>query len=574
VKPDRQRVLDELTAPGGRYPVARREIRGVGLLVYENAPGDVRSFLAPAAERSGGLAVAYEHETYSWPDYLDAVLRLARALREEFRVAPGDRVGIAMRNYPEWFIAFGASVTIGAIAVPLNAWLLGAELAYALDDCSACVVICDSERASRIAAERAGLPGLRAVIVVRPDETSTADADYSAVLADQQAGIGLFEVPIGADDDCTIMYTSGTTGRPKGAVATHRAHVANLMNAVVGAEIEAQLALQSGREATPGEPPEPVHLITGPLFHIAGLPSALLNPFTETSTVLMYKWDPLVALELIERHRVTGTHGVPTVIRQLLDAMDTSSRDLSSLRQIRTGGAQASSQLIRRIGRQLHGTLQTGTSYGMTETTGPMVVIGSADMYERPLAVGVPYPTSEVRIVDELGNDAEPGESGEAVFKGPNVARGYWNRESEAFLSDGWFRSGDLVREDDDGFVSIVDRLKDIIIRAGENVYCSEVEDVLVTHPAVIEVAVYGVQHDLWGEEVAAALQVAPGVSVNEANLRTYAQERLAAFKLPTRWTLQSQPLPRNAAGKVLKRQLRLAAGAREVSADEQIGRR
>ncbi len=559
---DWQLVASELTGADGAYPVTAATVRGVRHLVYAGAPNDVRSFLAPAAGRAVGVAIGYDREEYDWQRYTGDVLRLARALRADFGVRRGDRVAIAMRNYPEWPVAFWAIVTLGAIAVPLNAWLLAAELAVALQDSGTRVVLADAERARRIAAERPNLPELASIIVARPEESGTADAEYQEVLASQSTGIDLFEVAIDPDDDCTIMYTSGTTGRPKGAVATHRAHVANLMNSIVAAEIERQVAERRDGQA-PVPPEHPAQLITGPLFHIAGLPSIMLNPYTGTRTVLMYKWDPQVAVELIERHRITAAHGVPTVIRQLLEAIDASGRELSSLRFVRTGGAQASSRLVAHIGTVLGGQLRTGTSYGLTETSGPMVQIGSADFYQRPLAVGVPLPTSQVRVVDEHGNDVGTGELGEAWFKGPNISRGYWGLSSGpagAFIADGWFRSGDLVKRDELGFVYIVDRMKDIIIRAGENVYCSEAEEVLLAHPDVAEASVYGLPHELWGEEVAATVRALPGSTLTEADLRAYSAERLARFKVPTSWTLRDEPLPRNAAGKLLKRELRAAA--------------
>jgi long-chain acyl-CoA synthetase len=551
----RNEVIRRLTAPDGPFPVSAAVVRGVTYKVHTNAPADLRQVFLSGAQWGDRKAVTYEDESYTWTEYLDTVARLASALRHEFGVRKGDRVGLAMRNYPEWIFAFAATVSLGAVSVPLNAWWSASELQFALADCGATVFIGDRERVERVQSMRDQLPELQRVIEVRPGDVPRGDRQWTDVLAGAAEGLDLSTVELDTDDDCTIMYTSGTTGQPKGAVATHRAHAANLMNMVFSGALEAELSALRGDP--PAEPVErPVSLVTGPLFHIAGLPSTYLAALGGTQLVLMYKWDAERALELIERERVTGAGGVPTVVRELLDAADHSDRDLSSLRMLGTGGAQSSTELIGRIEKRFPGT---GTAYGLTETTGPMVGIGAHDYFERPLAVGRPYATSEVRVVDDTGADVPQGQIGESWFKGPNISRGYWNRESDAFLADGWFRSGDLVRLDEDGFVYIVDRIKDIVIRAGENVYCSEVEDALFSHPAVQEVSVFGVPHELWGEEVMAVIQVKPGLGVDDEELRAHVKDRLASFKIPTTIVIGPDPLPRNAAGKVLKRELRKA---------------
>jgi long-chain acyl-CoA synthetase len=523
--------------------------------VHANSPANLREVFSGGARWGDRKAVTYEDENYTWTEYLGIVSRIAAVLRDRYGVRKGDRVGLAMRNYPEWIFTFAATVSLGAVSVPLNAWWSATELQYALADCGARIFFGDRERVERIQSVRSALPALEAVVEIRPGDTPQGDALWTELLAAQPEQDGFPAADIAPDDDCTIMYTSGTTGRPKGAVATHRAHCANLMNMLFSGALEAELGKLRGEP--PAAPVErPVALVTGPLFHIAGLPITYLAALGGIQAVLMYRWNPQRALELIDREHVTSVGGVPTVVRELLDAAEQSDLDLSSVRTLGTGGAQSSTELIGRIERRFPGT---GTAYGLTETTGPMVGIGSHDYFERPLAVGRPYATSEVRVVDLDGNDVPQGEIGESWFKGPNIARGYWNMESDAFMGDGWFRSGDLVRQDEDGFVYIVDRIKDVVIRAGENVYCSEVEDAILDHPAVQEVSVFGVPHDLWGEEVTAVVQVRHGTTVDPDELRAHVKDRLAAFKIPTTMTVSEEPLPRNAAGKVLKRELRQA---------------
>jgi acyl-CoA synthetase (AMP-forming)/AMP-acid ligase II len=551
----RNQVIARLTAPEGPFPVKTAVIRGTTYRVHSNAPASLREVFLAGARWGDRTAITYEDENYTWAEYLDTVARIASVLRERYGVRKGDRVGLAMRNYPEWIFTFAATITIGAVSVPLNAWWSATELQYALADCGARIFFGDRERVDRIQSVRSELPDLETVIEIRPGEAPRGDAPWTEVLAFAPEQPGFPAADIDPDDDCTIMYTSGTTGRPKGAVATHRAHCANLMNMLFSGALEAELAALRGE--SPAAPVDlPVALVTGPLFHIAGLPMTYLAAVGGIQAVLMYRWNPRRALELIEREHVTSAGGVPTVVRELLDAAEQSARDVSTVRTLGTGGAQSSTELIHRIEQRFPGT---GTAYGLTETTGPMVGIGSHDYFERPLAVGRPYATSEVRIVDPMGNDVPDGEIGESWFKGPNVARGYWNRESDAFMADGWFRSGDLVRADEDGFVYIVDRIKDVVIRAGENVYCSEVEDSLLDHAAVQEVSVFGVPHELWGEEVVAVVQVKRGAMLDPDELRARVKDRLAAFKIPTTIVVSEEPLPRNAAGKVLKRELRRA---------------
>ncbi|MCW2540347.1 MAG: o-succinylbenzoate--CoA ligase [Frankiales bacterium] len=553
----REEIIAKLTAPDGAFPVGSAEVRGVKLRVYETAPDTLRDVFLSGAKWGKRPAITYEDESYTWDEYLHVVKRFAKILTDRYGVKKGDRVALAMRNFPEWIFTFQAAVSIGAVCVPLNAWWSATELQFALADCEAKIFVGDRERVERVQSKRSELPSIESVIEVRPGETVLGDNEWQQLLAGETEELDLASIPIDTDDDCTIMYTSGTTGQPKGAVATHRAHTSNLFNMLAQGAIEGEMATWRGDPPPPPAPEVPVTMLPGPLFHIAGLPMVYLAPVGGLHIVLMYKWDADRAVELIEREQVNSFGGVPTVVRQLMDAAEKAGTTLSSLRTLGTGGAQSSTALIGRIDSQFGSRVGTGTGYGLTETTGPMVGIGSHDYFERPLAVGRPYPTSEVRVVDENGNDVPQGEMGESWFKGPNISRGYWNRVSDAFMEDGWFRSGDLVKQDEDGFVYIVDRLKDIVIKAGENVYCSEVEDVLFNHPAVQELSVFGAPHELWGEEVVSVVQVKPGQSVTAEELREYAKDKLASFKIPTTFLIGDEPLPRNAAGKVLKRELR-----------------
>jgi acyl-CoA synthetase (AMP-forming)/AMP-acid ligase II len=562
---ERVAVVARLTGPDGPFPLTTMAIEGVDVRVYANAPDSIRDVLVLGRQWGERPALTYEDERYTWAEYLDLVGRFAAALVDRFGVRPGDRVAIAARNYPEWVAAFGASLSVGAVCVPLNAWWTGPELANALFDCGAVVVVADAERSALVQAERGRLPELRHVVEVRPGAEPSGDHLWSAVLDSHRAAFDLASVPIAPDDLATIMYTSGTTGTPKGAVATHRAHLTTLTNMQLHARVEAQLAALRGE--VPRVPPAlPTTLVVGPLFHIAPLPRVIAAPLTGTHLVLMRKWDAARAIELIEREQVdTVPGGVPTVIASLLDEVERTDARLPSLRSLTSGGAAAPSALIARIGTVFDHPVEAGAGYGLTETTGPMVMIGSHDQFERPLSVGRPFPTSDLRVVGADGRDVVPGQVGEAWLRGANAALRYWNPQHQAFCAGRWFRSGDLVRVDEDGFLYIVDRLKDVVIRSGENVYCQEVEEVLSTHPDVEDCAVLGRAHPVHGEEVVAVVRTRGNATSTAEELRRHVGERLAPFKVPAVVYVQTGDFPRNAAGKILKGELRNGLSRHEV---------
>jgi long-chain acyl-CoA synthetase len=471
-------------------------------------------------------------------------------------VAKGDRVAIAMRNYPEWVMAFWACQALGAVAVPLNAWWTGPELAYALRDSGAKVLVTDGERAERIRPELPGL-AVAAVVTVRAGSPVPGTLSWEDVLAAGDAGAQLPEAGIDADDDATIMYTSGTTGVPKGAIATHRNHCTNFLNTMLGGAVGLALAAEAG--TAPATPPPLCALQTFPFFHIAGLTGLYCYTGFGGKLVLMYRWDTTEAVKLIETERVTAAAMVPTLVRRLLESPGLASRKLASLAGIASGGAPVPPDLITRIESDFSRKVSPANGYGLTETTSAVIANVGTMYFEHPDSVGKPVPGTDVRIVGPGGTDARSGEIGELWVCGPNVVRGYWNRPaetSEAFTG-GWFHTGDLGYIDADGYVYVVDRLKDVVIRGGENVYCAEVENVLFQHPAVFDAAVIGLPDPVFGEEVAAVIQPRPGTRADADDIRTFAAVRLAGFKVPTRVVLRDEPLPRNAVGKVLKRELR-----------------
>jgi long-chain acyl-CoA synthetase len=461
-----------------------------------------------------------------------------------------------MRNFPEWAVAFWASTAAGAVVVPLNAWWTGPELAYALEDSGSKLVFTDAERAERIAGQP-GTEAIEAVIVARPEGGGDAHS-FDEVLGAADADIDLPDLDVEPEDLATIFYTSGTTGRPKGAAGTHRNICTNQLSL---AFVNARGQVRSGGETrAPGSGGQNAYLVSVPFFHATGCHSVLVaNTLFGGKLVIMHKWDPGRALELIERERVTTFGGVPAMAMQVLDHPDFAKRDTSSVKTVAYGGAPAPPDLVRRI-KELFPGGNPSNGYGLTETSSVSTMNAGADYVAKPDSVGPPVPVCDVQVVDEDGTPLPVGEIGELWIKGPNVVLGYWNNEeaTAAAFADGWLHTGDVARIDDEGFVYIVDRAKDMVIRGGENVYCVEVEGALYEHPAVADAAVIGIPHDVLGEEVGAVVQVRPGAEpVTADELRRFVAERLAAFKVPVRVWFRDDPLPRNPAGKILKRDLR-----------------
>jgi long-chain acyl-CoA synthetase len=371
-------------------------------------------------------------------------------------------------------------------------------------------------------------------------------------------GAPLPDVDVGPHDDAMILYTSGTTGDPKGAVSTHRAVMSALTAFACRSVVN---AVMKGPERSDAPKPYPTaFILVVPLFHVTGLVPVMLGAVLGGSKlVMMYKWNPERALELIERERVTTFVGVPTMSWDLLESPDFASRDTSSLVSVGGGGAPAPPELVRRIDKSFsRGRPSIG--YGMTETNayGPQNI--GDDYVRKPTSAGRTVPIMQVRIADNAGRELTRGEVGEIQFKGPNLIRGYWNKPeatAETFVEGGWLRTGDIGRMDDEGFVYVEDRAKDMVIRAGENIYCAEVEAAIYEHPAVYEAAVFGIPHERLGEELVAAVVLRPGESVSVEDLRAHVGERLAAFKVPSKVVMMEEQLPRGATGKILKRELR-----------------
>jgi len=450
-------------------------------------------------------------------------------------------------------VAFQAITSIGAVAVALNAWWTTDELEYGFEDCGAKVALTDQERAERLAPVREGL-GLAVIGVRLTDDLPGVDRledvlDPTATLP---------EVGIEPDDDATILYTSGTTGHPKGAVSTHRAVLSGLL--AFGARSAVSALMEPPKEDDGGPKDRTAYILVVPLFHATGLiPVMLGTTASGAKLVMMYRWDPERALELIERERVTAFVGVPTMSWDLLESPDFEKRDTSSLVSVGGGGAPAPAELVRRVDKGFEqGKPQIG--YGMTETNAYGPGNSGADYLRKPTSSGRAVPVMQVQVVDDDGHPVPTGEVGEICFRGPNLIRGYWNKpeaSAEVIDADGWLRSGDLGRLDEEGFIYVEDRAKDMVLRAGENIYCAEVEGAVYEYPGVAEAAAFGVPHERLGEEVALAVVPSPGTELDVDGLLAHLKRHLAGFKVPTIVEVRTERLPRNASGKILKRDLR-----------------
>ena len=555
-------VRAELTARGAPFEMVELDTAGARLRAWRNAPPTLRAMIDNARVHGdrdflvhdAGPGQTGAPQRLSYLEVHRRVAGLARELVGTYRVRKGDRVAIAMRNLPEWPVAFFAAAAAGAVVVPLNAWWEARELEFGLRDSGARVLIADRERLDRM---HDVLPGLGiAALVARPDGPPPPGARDLDEIAPADA---LPDVPLAPDDPATIFYTSGTTGTPKGAFGTHRNICGNVVS--VGYSAARALLRGGGTLADLAGPAQPgVGLVTVPLFHGTGCHSVLLGAVhTGATLVLMHKWDPGAALELIERERVTTLTGVPAMLQQLCAHPDFDRRNTSSLTAVGTGGAAAPPALVSASARRLPGAV-LANGYGLTETSSMTTSNRGVDYLDRPDSVGQPVAICDLRVVDpDTGADRPTGQVGELWIRGANVVTGYWNRPgatAEA-ITDGWLRSGDLARVDDDGFVYIVDRAKDMLIRGGENVYCAEVESAVHEHPAVADCAVFGIPDETLGEQVGVAVQLVPGGSLDEAGLRAFLTGHIARFKIPVRVWAREAELPRNAAGKVLKPRLR-----------------
>jgi long-chain acyl-CoA synthetase len=548
-----------LTAPGAPFEMATVAIAGRPTRTWKNAPASLQHCFAAGRSHGDKVFLVHEAERVTFEGFARAAIALAAAIRSA-GVAPGDRVAIVMRNLPEWPVAFYAAALAGAIITPLNAWWTGDELQYGLADSGAVLLIADAERWARIAPYHARLPALQTVWVARGNGPVALESLIGA--PDDWAALPDLATPapfLGPEDDATIFYTSGTTGRPKGALGSQRNIVSNIFSSAFS---QARSVLRRG-EALPAADaaqPQKATLLSVPFFHATGC-HAILNPSLVAGykLVMQRKFDAAEALALIARERITAAGGVPTIAWQLLTHPDRHLHDLSSLESIAYGGAPSAPELVRQIGA---GGRAPGNGWGMTETSATFSHHMAEDYLHRPDSAGPAVAVCDAQVRSADGTVLPADTVGELYGFGPNIVKRYWNNPEATAESfpDGWVRTGDLARIDGEGFITIVDRAKDMLIRAGENIYCVEVEGVLCEHPGIMDAALVGRPHTVLGEEPVAFVSVKPGMAAGEAELQAFVRERLAGFKVPVRIIIETAPLERNANGKVVKTRLKALA--------------
>jgi long-chain acyl-CoA synthetase len=545
-------AIADVSAAGQPFEIIEVEHDGVTNRAFKNAPATLRQLfdLARGVEET---FLVYEDEEWTFAEVMREVDALSDTLVHHFGIKKGDRVGIAMRNFPEWVISFAAIISVGAISVSLNAWWTEDELDFAINDSGLALFIGDSERILR-ASGSCARAGAR-LLGVRLNENATyADGveRWSDVVV---TGVAMPEIDIDANSDATILYTSGTTGFPRGAVSTHGAICQTIMAFSSGAAIQA--ARRDGDEEGSGQ--APCFILIVPLFHVTGCIPVMLSCFTwHFKLVMMYKWDPERALALIERHHVTNFVGVPTQAWDLIESPSFSKYDTSSLTAVGGGGAPAPPTLVERVEHSFKKG-RPNLGYGMTETNAYGPGNYGDDYLSHPTSTGrVPTIVMDADIRDEALNSLATGERGEIWLKSPTLIRGYWRNPDVTAdtIRMGWLRTGDLGHVSEEGFLYVDDRAKDMIIRAGENVYSAQVESAIYEHPAVYEAAVFGLYNERLGEEVAAAVMVRDETSLTTGELQAFLSSRLAAYMIPSRVAFTREPLPRNPAGKLLKREM------------------
>ncbi|MBK5287645.1 MAG: acyl--CoA ligase [Acidimicrobiia bacterium] len=533
----------QLIGPGGFFEVGSEVVGGETMTVFAGRLPSLRAALEASTAFGDREYVIFadreQRRVITHAEHLRAVASVAKVLREDYGVVPGDRVAILAANCPEWIVTFWATVSLGAIAVGLNGWWVGDEIRYGISDCDPKVLVADRKRLERLGGEDPGVP----TIVIEDDFDRIWHAHPDAELPSQ---------PIAEDDPALILYTSGTTGRPKGAVNTHR----NVIGAVGMSFFHgARMAMLN-----PGPPDAPpvCQLVTYPLFHVSGLHMGAIAFMLSgiRSVWTMGRFDEELVMELIQNEGITGWSYTVTMLHRVVSHPRLSEYDLSGLRNGGGGGSAFSPALLEKARTaipNLRGVM--GVGYGQTECAALATINAGEELVAFPDAAGRPLPTIEIEIRDEDGDALPDGEDGEIFLRGPMVMPGYWRRPEETaatISAGGWLRTGDIGRMEG-GRLYLATRKRDLILRGGENVYPIEIENRLEAHPGVGEVAVIPVDHEALGHEVKAVVVPLLGVELDPTELAAFCGETLAYFKVPSIWEVRREPLPRNATGKVVK---------------------
>jgi long-chain acyl-CoA synthetase len=581
--PTTAEVREQLTGPGGAFEVVRDTVDGIEMRVYKDRLPNLRSVAEIASMRGDAEPfLVFGERRIGFTEFFGLANSVAASWRDGYGLVHGDRVAVLSANNPEWCLSFWATVNSGAVLVGLNGWWKTDEIIYGLQDSGSKILVADRGRFERIAAVVGTdeLPDLEAVFLADVDPADVADLvpeagrsmlhRFDELTAEPTTTMP--DTPIDEADYAVIFYTSGTTGRPKGAISSHRSMIANLQNTIYNTMAAALVAasddpLAGAGDAAPAKSGQNVALLTSPLFHVSGCHSSLVVGTLGGLRLVIPegKFEPAKALQLIQAEGVTIWATVPTMVWRVCEYPDRHDFDTSTVTSVAFGGSPSADELQRKVRDTFPNVKSTSNAYGLTESSSVATVINGQDAIDKPTSVGPPVPVVEIRIVGADGQPVPQGETGEVHLKGPIIMPGYWNKPEATAdtVVEGWLKTGDIGRLDADGFLYITDRAKDMIIRGGENIYCVEIEQRLVDHPAIADAAVIGVAHPELGEEVKAVVQTEPGQTITAEEVKTWVAETLANFKVPAYVEIQTDKLPRNASGKLLKNVLR---GEGEVS--------
>jgi long-chain acyl-CoA synthetase len=564
--PTHEEIRAQLTGPGGAFEVEETtEIDGRPMKRYAERLPHLRMIPEVFGLAHGDKEfVVYGDRRLTYTDFLAEVNALSAWLASN-GIGKGDRVAVLSQNNPEWCAAFWATVDLGAILVGLNGWWNADEVMYGLNHSGARVLVADAKRFARVAGELGEAPALEQVLLVDADPGDFPTADSlevlrfsDAVLAGAEGSPGFPDTEIDESDPAVIFYTSGTTGRPKGAISTHGNMIANLQNTVFSLTLG---AMTNPSASVTSDGSQPVSLLTSPLFHVSGCHSTLVVGFMGGMKLVIPegRFEPDKVFRLIEDEGVKIWATVPTMIWRATEHPARHDYDLSTVASVAFGGSPSADELQKRIRETFPNVKATSNAYGLTESSSVATILSGGEEVEKVESVGLPMPVVDLAIAGPDGTHLGPGQTGEVLIRGPVIMAGYWdNPEATAeTVIDGWLHTGDVGHLDDEGYLFITDRAKDMLIRGGENVYCVQIENRLVEHPDIADAAVVGVPHPELGEEVKAVIEVVEGADLSDDDVRQWVRGTLAEFEVPTYVERWAGKLPRNASGKLLKNVLR-----------------